>query len=90
MERIMGTITDGDRVVVRQMPMLMLETEPRGRAGWRGCFDLPRDATPLRRQRFYRLETADGRSGQIVFVGSEEIESHEGTRVRFQTTGPFD
>jgi hypothetical protein len=89
MERVTGTISDGDRVIVRHLSMLLLETEPRG-AGWRGCFDLPRDATPPRRQRFYRLETSDGRSGQIVFIGSEEIESHQPTRVRFQTTGPFD
>jgi hypothetical protein len=90
MERVTGTISDGDRVIVRHMPMMMLETEPRGYAGWRGCFDWPRDATPPRLQRFYRLETSDGRSGQIVIVGSEEIESHESTRVRFQITGPFD
>jgi hypothetical protein len=90
MERVTGMISDSDRVIVRDLSILMLETEPRGCAGWRGCFDLPRDATPLRRQRFYRLETADGRSGQIVVVGSEEIESHEPMRVLFQTTGPFD
>ena len=89
MERITGTISDGDRVIVRNLSMLLLETELRG-AEWRGCFDLPRDATPPRRHRFYRLETSDGRSGQIVFIGSEEVESHQPTRVRFRTTGPFD
>jgi hypothetical protein len=90
MERITGTISDGDRVIVRHLPMLLLETEPRTGAGWRGCFDLPRDATPPRRQRFYRLVTSDGRSGQIVFIGAEEIESHQPTHVRFRTTGPFE
>jgi hypothetical protein len=89
MEQVTGTISDGDRVIVRNLSMLLLETELRG-AGWRGCFDLPRDATPPRRRRFYRLETSDGRSGQIVFIGSEEVESHQPTRVSFRTTGPFD
>ena len=91
MERVTGTISDGDRVIVRDLSILMLETGPRGGgAGWRGCFDWPRDVTPPRRQRFYRLETSDGRSGHVVFVGSEEIGSHHPTRVRFQTSGPFD
>jgi hypothetical protein len=91
MERVTGTISDGDRVIVRDLSILMLETGPRGGGtGRRGCFDLPRDVMPPRRQRFYRLETSDGRSGQIVFVGPEEIGSHQPTRVRFQTSGPFD
>ena len=88
MERVTGTIRDGDGVIVRNLSILMLEREARG-AGWRGCFDLPRDATPPRRHRFYRLETSDGRSGQIVFVGLEELETQQPARVRFQTTGPF-
>jgi hypothetical protein len=91
MERVTGTISDGDRVLVRDLSILMLEAGPRGGgAGWRGCFDLPCDVAPPRRQRFYRLETSDGRSGQIIFVGPEEIGSHQPTRVRFQSSGPFD
>jgi hypothetical protein len=90
MERVTGTISDGGRVIVRHLPMLLVETEPCGGAGWRGCLDWPRDATPPRRQRFYRLETSDGRSGQIIFIGSEEIEGDQPTHVRFQTAGPYD
>jgi hypothetical protein len=91
MERVTGTISDGDRVIVRDLSILMLETGPRGGGtGRRGCFHLPRDVMPPRRQRFYRLETSDGRSGQIVFIGAEEIESQQPTSVRFRTTGPFD
>lgn len=91
MERVTGTISDGDRVIARDLSILMLETGPRGSGtGRRGCFDLPGDMAPPRRQRFYRLETSDGRSGQIIFVGPEEIGKHQPTRVRFQTSGPFD
>jgi hypothetical protein len=91
MERVTGTISDGDRVIVRDLSILMLETGPRGGGtGRRGCFDLPRDVTPPRRQRFYRLETSDGRSGQIVFVGPEEVGILQPTSVRFRISGPFD
>ena len=90
MERVTGTIRDGDRVIVRHLPILMLETGPQRGTGWRGQFDLPGDASAPRRHRFYRLETSDGRSGQIIFIGPEEVGSQEPTRVCFRTTGPFD
>lgn len=91
MEQVTGSISDGDRVIVGDLSILMLEIGPPGGGmGWQGCFDLPPDVTPPHRQRFYWLEISDGRSGQIIFVGPEEIGSHQPTRVRFQTTGPFD
>jgi hypothetical protein len=91
MERVIGTITDGDRVIVQDMSILMVETGSLGGTpGWQGDFELSRDATPPHRHRFYRLEVSDGRSGQIVFVRSEEIGSHHPTRVCFRTCGPFD
>jgi len=91
MERVTGTISDGDRVVVRDMPILMLETRPPGGGmGWQGDFEWPGDATPPHRQRFYVLKTSDGRSGQIVFVAAEDRGSHQPARLRFRTSGPFD
>jgi hypothetical protein len=91
MERVTGTISDGDRAMIRDLPILMLPTRASGGSiGWQGDLDWPRDATPPHRQRFYRLQTSDGRSGQIVFVGPEETGSHEPSRVRFRTSGPFD
>jgi hypothetical protein len=91
MERVTGTISDGDRPIIRDLPILMVQTRASGGGlGWHGDLDWPRDATPPHRQRFYRLQTSDGRSGQIVFVGSEETGSHEPSRVRFRTSGPFD
>jgi hypothetical protein len=91
MERVTGTISDGERVIVGGLSILMLEAgTPGGGAGWRGDFELPGDVIPPHRQRFYRLQTSDGRSGQIVFVGSDESASHDPTRVRFRTSGPFD
>ena len=91
MERVTGTISDGERVIVGGLSILMRAAGPAGGgAGWQGDFELPRDVMPPHRQRFYRLQTSDGRSGQIVFVGSEEKASHEPTRVRFRTSGPFD
>ena len=90
MKRVTGTISDGDRAIIRDLPILMLQTRASGGGmGWQGNLDWPRDATPPRRQRFYRLQTSDGRSGQIVFVGSEETGSHGPTRVRFRTSGPL-
>jgi hypothetical protein len=91
MERVTGTISDGDRAIIQDLPILMMQA---GAAGggmrWHGDLDWPRDATPPYRQRFYRLQTSDGRSGQIVFVGPEETAGHEPARVRFRTSGPFD
>jgi hypothetical protein len=90
MERVTGTISDGDRPIVRGLPILMLQGRESGGMGWQGDLDWPRDATTPHRQRFYRLLTSDGRSGQIIFVGPEESGNHPPTRVRFRTTGPFD
>ena len=91
MERVVGTISDGAWVIARDLPILLLETRPSGGGvGWQGSLELPRDAVPPRRQRFYQLQTSDGRSGQIVFVGSEEIANLGLALVRFRTSGPFD
>jgi hypothetical protein len=87
----MGTISDGSKVIVRDLPILMQETQPPGGGtGWQGDFELPREAPPPHPQRFYRLQTSDGRTGQIVFVGSEEMGSLQPCRFRFRTSGPFD
>lgn len=90
MERVTSKISDGDREIIRDLPILMAQARISGGMGWHGDLDWPRDATPPHRQRFYRLQTADGRSGQIVFVGPEETGNHEPTRLRFRTSGPFD
>jgi hypothetical protein len=91
MERVTGTISDGNRAIIRDLPILMIPTRASGGGpGWRGDLDWPRDATPPHRQRFYRLRTSDGRSGQIIFVGPEDMGSQEPARVRFRTSGPFD
>ncbi len=87
----MGTISDGDRVVARDVAILMLEARtPGDGAGWQGQFDLPLDAIPPHLQRFYRLQTADGRTGQIIFVGTKTTGSLPPIRLRFRTSGPFD
>ena len=91
MERVTGTISDGDWAIIRDLPILMLQTRASGGGmGWQGNLDWPRDAPPPHRQRFYRLRTSDGRSGQIVFVGPDDMGIHEPARVRFRTSGPFD
>ncbi len=91
MERVVGTISDGGRVIVRDLPILLQETQPPGGGvAWQGHFEFPRDAPPPHRQRFYRLQTADGRSGQIVFVGPDEPASLQPAQVQFRTSGPFD
>ena len=90
MERVTGTISDGNGALIRDLTILMLPAGSSGDTRWRGELDWPRDATPPHPQRFYQLQTADGRSGQIVFVGPESTGSHEPTRVRFRTSGPFD
>jgi hypothetical protein len=91
MQQVLGTISDGGKVMVRDLPILMQETRPPGGGtAWQGDFDLPRDATPPHPQRFYRLQTSDGRTGQIVFVGAEAATSLELPRLRFRTSGPFD
>ena len=91
MERVTGTISDDDCPIIRDLPILMLPSRaPGGGVGWQGELDWPGDAAPPRRQRFYRLRTSDGRSGQIIFVGPEEKGSEPPARVRFRTAGPFD
>jgi hypothetical protein len=91
MLQVMGTISDGGKVMVRDLPILMQETQPPGGGvGWQGVFELPREATPPHPQRFYRLQTSDGRTGQIVFVTSDEAGSLQPCRLRFRTSGPFE
>ncbi len=91
MERVTGTISDGDRAIIRDLAILMMPARASGGdRGWHGDLVWPRDAPPPHRQRFYRLQTSDGRSGQIVFVGPEDTGSHEPPRARFRTSGPFD
>ena len=81
----------GGRVIARDLQILLLETRPPGGGvGWQGNLELPRDAPPPHRQRFYRLQTADGRSGQIVFLGSDETTGLPPAQIRFRTSGPFD
>lgn len=87
----MGTISDDGRPIIRDLPILMLrDLAPDDAVGWQGELDWPRDATLPRRQRFYRLQTSDGRSGQIIFVGPEARGDREPARLRFRTSGPFD
>jgi hypothetical protein len=91
MERVMGTISDGDRVVARDVSILMLEARPPGDvAGWQGQVDWPPDSMPPHPQRFYRLHTADGRTGQVIFIASEGTGKHAPSRLCFRTSGPFD
>ena len=91
MQRVTGTISDGDRVIAHDVPIVLRDERPRGDdAGWQGQFELPRDAPPLQMQRFYRLQTSDGRTGQIIFVGTPGTEGHAPTRLCFRTSGPFD
>jgi hypothetical protein len=91
MERVTGTISDGDGAIIRDLPIVMRPTrDVGGGMQWRGDLNWPQDATPPRLQRFYQLQTSDGRSGQIIFVGPEETGSHDPTRVRFRISGPFD
>lgn len=91
MRCVTGTISDCDGVILRDRPIFMAEDGESGDGPrLHGDLDWPRDATPPHRQRFYRLQTADGRSGQIVFVGPEGTGIHEPTRVRFRISGPFD
>jgi hypothetical protein len=89
MDRVVGTISDGDETIVRNVPILMQETRwPEGGTCWTGDFELPNSAAPPHPQRFYWFKTADGRCGQIV-VRSVDGESRLCARVRFRTTGPF-
>ncbi len=75
MVRVVGTISDGDRPIIRDVPITMQETRwPEGGTSWLGDFDLPPSMVPPSPLRFYRFETADGRSGQIV-VRSVDSES---------------
>ncbi len=91
MQQVLGTISDGGQVMVRDLPILMQETcPPGGGTAWQGDFDLPGDATRPHPQRFYRLQTSDGRTGQIVFVAADEMGNLQPARLRFRTSGPFD
>jgi hypothetical protein len=90
MERVTGTISDGDRALIRDLTIWMVNAGASGEMRWRGELDWPGDATPPHQQRFYRLQTDDGRTGQIVFVGAEETGNQVPARVRFRTSGPFD
>lgn len=89
MVRVVGTISDGDRTIIRNVPITMHETRlPEGGTSWQGDFDLPPSVVPPNPLRFYRFETADGRSGQIV-VRSVDLVSRPSPHVVFRTTGPF-
>ena len=89
MVRVVGTIIDGDREIIRNVPVTLQETRwPEGGTSWQGDFDLPPSVVPPNPLRFYRFETADGRSGQIV-VRSVDLVGRPSPHVVFRTTGPF-
>jgi hypothetical protein len=89
MVRVVGTISDGDRAIIRNVSITMHETRwPEGGTSWQGDFDLPPSVAPPDPLRFYRFETSDGRSGQIV-VRSVDLVSRQLPHVVFRTTGPF-
>ena len=89
MVRVVGTISDGDQEIIRNVPITMHETHwPEGGSSWQGDFDLPPSVAPPNPLRFYRFSTADGRSGQIV-VRSVDLVNRQSPHVVFRTTGPF-
>jgi hypothetical protein len=86
-ERVIVTITDGDKVLVEQAVAWIRETSRNGMRGWTGHIELPQGSFVLPGGP-YLLQTTDGRSGHINVRGMRSG-SHRNTLVDFKGTGPF-
>jgi hypothetical protein len=86
MERIRGSILDGDNVVLKDVEVsLNVIADQAGRGSWEGGFSLPSGPCNLDLQGFYRLVLEDGRSGDIqVAAGQLSI-----APVLFTGSGPL-
>jgi hypothetical protein len=87
MERVIVTITEGDKVLVEQAVAWIRETSRNGLRDWTGHIELPQGSFLLPGGP-YLLQTTDGRSGQINVLGGRDS-SGRGRRVAFKGTGPF-
>jgi len=89
MAQLTGTLSDGDKVIVSDVPMVIKPyPPPSGVMGWEGEFVIPQGVNAPNPGRFLQLKTSDGRSGQIV-IESMHADSHGRPRIRFQTSGAF-
>jgi hypothetical protein len=86
MERIRGSISDGDNVILNDVEVsLNVTADPAGQGTWEGGFSLPSGPCDLDLQGFYRLVLEDGRSGDIQVAGGQ----HSVSRVLFTGSGPL-
>jgi hypothetical protein len=89
MAQLTGTLSDGDKVIVSDVPMVIEpNASPSGVMGWEGEFVIPQGVIAPNPGRFLQLKTSDGRSGDIV-VESVQSSSDRAPRVKFQTSGSF-
>lgn len=88
MERVIATISDGNKVLVQDVTAwVKMTTSSGGLRSWHGYFMLPQGAY-MDVGGPYSFKTTDGRSGQIL-ISNIGMGSHRATQVQFIGTGPF-
>ena len=87
MAKMIGTITDGEKIVAKDVP-IDLRPASGGLQGFAGSIVLGPNDPFLAPGQSYTLTMADGRTGRIL-VARASTGSAKPTMVEFHTQGPF-
>ena len=89
MAKIIGTLSDGEKIVVKDVSIDLRSTgAPGGLQGFTGSFTLGPHDPFLAPGQSYTLTANDGRAGRIL-VAKASVGSNKPTTVEFHTSGPF-
>jgi hypothetical protein len=89
MAQLTGTISDGDQIIMQDVPMSIQENPATSHTwGFQGVFILPPGSKWLKPGERYHLRLSDGRSGDIL-IKSTPTGTREATQVHFVNAGRF-
>jgi hypothetical protein len=90
MARVIGTISDGDKVLAHGAVIDLRDTgTPGGSKSFAGTFVLPKNVVAPPAGHKYLLAVSDGRSGQVL-VKRVRFSSNSPTNVEFVNAGKFE
>jgi hypothetical protein len=88
MERVIGTIMDGEKLAIEDASIALHQTSSGGLMAYSGSFVLRPGERFFGAGDKYTLLAKDGRAGEIL-VERVHAGSHQPTTVFFRTSGPF-
>jgi hypothetical protein len=88
MAQVTGTISDGDKVLFQDLPMMLRPTSGVLK-GFEGEFYAPVGSSYVFPGTSFQLTVSDGRAGEIL-IKSTRLGSNQGQQVEFRTQGRFE